>query len=289
MQPEPSHDAVHQVGHTGHVARVLHDPDDEEEQEDLGQEDEHAADAGDHPVSEEVAEERFRHHHRDPVRDLREHGLDEADRGVGPAEERLEDHAHEEGEHHEADHRVQHEGIEPLGPGPALGEVLQRWCGVAVDPVVAALDQRGFDLAPVRFGRGPAFVHYSTHALRHADQFVFVFEGEQRPDGQGPATVLGAARPGVRDLLGDLADVLEQCGILGAPAPAGNGTLRIGEHLGDPLAEPVHPVTLVPDHFHDRYAERGLEPLAIKLSMMVRQRIGHRERDDRRDFELHHL
>ena len=57
VQAGAAHDPVHQEGRAGHVAEVLQQDDEEEQDQDLRQEDDHAADAGDHPVLEEAVQQ----------------------------------------------------------------------------------------------------------------------------------------------------------------------------------------------------------------------------------------
>lgn len=54
MQSDPAHDAVHHEGAAGHVAGIFEEAEEEEQQDDLGEEHEHGADAGDHTVYDEV-------------------------------------------------------------------------------------------------------------------------------------------------------------------------------------------------------------------------------------------
>ena len=54
VQAGAAHDAVHQEGGARHVAEILQQEDEQEQDQDLGQEDQHAADARDDAVLDEA-------------------------------------------------------------------------------------------------------------------------------------------------------------------------------------------------------------------------------------------
>ena len=90
-----------------------------EQDEDLRQEHEHAAGAGDHAVEQQPAQRPRRHDAREPAAQGLHAGVDEVLRRLGPAEHRLE---HEEQHHRQqqrACDRVQHHGIEARERGEA--------------------------------------------------------------------------------------------------------------------------------------------------------------------------
>ena len=57
MQPGAAHDAVHQEGRARHVAEVFQQQDEQEQDEDLRQEHQNAADAGNHAVLKETLQQ----------------------------------------------------------------------------------------------------------------------------------------------------------------------------------------------------------------------------------------
>ena len=61
MQAGAAHDAVHQERGARHVAEVFEQQDEQKQNQDLRQEHDHAADAGDHPVLQEALQQSGRH------------------------------------------------------------------------------------------------------------------------------------------------------------------------------------------------------------------------------------
>jgi hypothetical protein len=57
VQPGAAHDAVHQEGCARHVAEIFQEQDEQEDDDDLRQEHDDAADAGDHPVLQEALQQ----------------------------------------------------------------------------------------------------------------------------------------------------------------------------------------------------------------------------------------
>ena len=119
MQADAVHDPVHQECDAGHVAAVLEQPDEEKKQHDLRKENQHAADAADEAVDQEVRDEALRQARSQRLPDRPEGLLDEGDRGVRPGEERLEDREHQHQEDDEPEEGVYERRVEPLAPGPA--------------------------------------------------------------------------------------------------------------------------------------------------------------------------
>ena len=89
-QPDAAHQAVEQEGRARQVARLLEHQDEEEQDQDLRQEHEHAADAGDDAVDQQAAQRALGQHGADGVAERRGGGLDPAHRRLGPGEHRLE-------------------------------------------------------------------------------------------------------------------------------------------------------------------------------------------------------
>ena len=90
VQAGAAHDAVHQERRARHVAEVFQQQDEQEQDQDLRQEHQHAADAGDHAVLDEALQQAFRQRvvrqHAEPL----EAGRDQIHQRLGPGEHRLE-------------------------------------------------------------------------------------------------------------------------------------------------------------------------------------------------------
>ena len=74
----------------GEVARILKGQDEEEQDQDLRQEDQYAADSGDDAIDQQAAQNRIRHLHAEKAAERFDAALDQLHRQTGPAEHRLE-------------------------------------------------------------------------------------------------------------------------------------------------------------------------------------------------------
>ena len=115
LEPDAPHRAVDDERGAGHVADVLEQVEHREEHEDLRQEDDHRAHAGDDSVGDEVggeaggqrgAHEALRRAHRD---------VDRVHRRLGPREDELEEQHHDRAEEQRAEHRVEHHAVDARG------------------------------------------------------------------------------------------------------------------------------------------------------------------------------
>ena len=98
-RPSALHHAIHQERDARHVARVLEQADEEEEQQDLRQEHDHVADAADDAVaSRGRASSPSGKHRAASARERAHHVFDERDRRIGPGKQRLEHDQHQQQE-----------------------------------------------------------------------------------------------------------------------------------------------------------------------------------------------
>ncbi len=140
VQSHPGHQLVHQVGGPGHVAAVFQHRDEQEEDQDLGQEDEHSADAAQHPVDQKAAQRSRGHPGLDPLGERGKPGVDPGHERPGPGIHALEHHHHHEGEDDHPPHGMGKHAIDPVGAGDSvLGRSLEDSFQHVVDPVVACL------------------------------------------------------------------------------------------------------------------------------------------------------
>ena len=90
VQAGAAHDAVHQERRARHVAEVFEQQDEQEQDQDLRQEDDHAADAGDHPVLDEALQQAGRQRVVRHGAERIEAGRDQIHQRLRPGEHRLE-------------------------------------------------------------------------------------------------------------------------------------------------------------------------------------------------------
>ncbi len=91
LQAHAVHHPIGDHGRPGHVARVLEDAEEEEEDQDLRKEDQHRSHAGPHAVDEQVANPRVRQMSGHPRPRGRDQPLDPVHERRRPREDRLED------------------------------------------------------------------------------------------------------------------------------------------------------------------------------------------------------
>jgi hypothetical protein len=167
-EADRSHHAIHDEGGARHVARVLHERDEEEEDRELGEERGHGARARDHPIHEERAdrtggqrrvrgsaepsERRREHIHRGlrPDVDALEHGAHEEDEQDGP-EDAVREHAIETGAYRraarDAPHHLAHDLLDGLVAARRVERLLHREpVSVAVRVIAVRL---GLCLVPI--------------------------------------------------------------------------------------------------------------------------------------------
>ena len=120
-RPAAAHDAVHQESRARHVPEILQEQDEQEQDHDLGQEDDDAADAGNHTVLQEAQQEAGRQPCSHEGAEGLEATRDRVHQRLRAGEDRLEhneEHAQEDGE---AGDRVKQNGIQPGRQRVGLG------------------------------------------------------------------------------------------------------------------------------------------------------------------------
>ncbi|MNQ57346.1 hypothetical protein D3C85_714980 [compost metagenome] len=117
MQPRPAHDLVHQEGCTRHVAEIFQHDDEEEDDQNLRQEDQNAANPADQAVDDQALQQAVGHRRPDPAADQGEQGLDTVHRGRGPGEDRLEHDEQDAQQDRQPRDRVQQDAIDLSGQG----------------------------------------------------------------------------------------------------------------------------------------------------------------------------
>ena len=164
MQPDARHEAVHYKRGTGHVATAFQDVDEEEEEQDLRQKNDDAAEAGQHAIGEKIVEDAGRQVCRKPGGGCDENEVDQVHEGCGPGEDRLKDHHQDQPENGRSKHPVGDHGIDPVGEGMM---VAGRGCGRAArtfaDKIVPVQHFDGHGIAAGLPDHGTGFIH---HGLR---------------------------------------------------------------------------------------------------------------------------
>ncbi len=114
MQSHPVHHLVHDEGRAGHIARVLHEGDEEVEDDDVGQEDDHASHAADDAIHDQVLERSLRHVASEEVSQLCHQPFDPPHGVAAQTEGGLEHHPEEEEEERESKIFVCDQGVNQL-------------------------------------------------------------------------------------------------------------------------------------------------------------------------------
>ena len=109
------HESVGDHRRASHVPGVLHDRDEEEEDQDLGEEDEHRPHPGPHSVHQQGAEPGIGQHTRNVFARGSDQRLGGVHEGYRPREDGLEDQSHHHGEDDRSPQTMQHEAVEPVG------------------------------------------------------------------------------------------------------------------------------------------------------------------------------
>ena len=115
LRPSGRHHPVHHVGGLGHVAAVFQDRDEQKQQDDLRQEDQHAADAGNHAVAQQALQGTGRDDRCDPIRGQPLNRFTGVHQRRRPGIERLEHQKHQECKHEQAERAMREEGVDPVG------------------------------------------------------------------------------------------------------------------------------------------------------------------------------
>ena len=115
MQSRPAHDAVHQEGRARHVAHVFQQQNEQEQDQDLRQEHDHAADAGDDAVLDEALQQAGRQRVMRQRAEHVESSRDQIHHRLGPGKHRLEHHEQHAEQDREAVDWMQQHGVHARG------------------------------------------------------------------------------------------------------------------------------------------------------------------------------
>ena len=121
MQAGAAHDAVHQEGGARHVAEILQQEDEQEQDQDLRQEDQHAADARDDAVLDEALQQARRQRRVHGGAERVEAGRNEVHQRLRPDEHRLEHHEQDGEQDDEPGHRVEQDASSRVVSVSGLG------------------------------------------------------------------------------------------------------------------------------------------------------------------------
>ena len=156
VEANAAHQPIHDERGAGHVAGILQQPDEEKQNQDLRQKHQHAADAGDDSIGEQVAEVTGSHRALHPGGERGNLGIDPVHRDLGEGENREEQRSHHSAEHEPAPERVDDDGVDLVGGGRAGGAGLRDDVGAEFgDGLVAAADERAGPVSPLA---RPAFL-----------------------------------------------------------------------------------------------------------------------------------
>ena len=113
-QPRARHQPVEQEGRARQIARFFQRQDEKEQDQDLRQEHQHAARAGDDAVHQQALQHAVWHDVADPHAHGFHGPLDALHERLRPREHRLEHEEHQHGQQHQAQYRMQHDTVEPV-------------------------------------------------------------------------------------------------------------------------------------------------------------------------------
>ena len=175
MQTRAAHDLVHQERRARHVAQVFEQQDEQEQDQDLRQEHQHAADAGDDAVLDEALQQPFRQRvmrqHAEPV----EAGLDQVHQRLRPGEHRLEHDEQQRQQDEQAGDRMQQHGVDLAGHRVGPRRLADRGLDDAI----------GLALRGAKVGRGRrlpgALGDFARAARRHLVDAAKQFLGAAAP------------------------------------------------------------------------------------------------------------
>jgi hypothetical protein len=184
VQPHAPHHAIDHERDAREVARVLEHHDEQREQRDLRHEDDHIAHAGDHAVGQQLGERPLRHRTAHEILCSGDGRLDRADEGLGPREERLEEHGHHAGEHEETPGGMREHRVDLLARAPGLRRALHGRLDDAIDDRVARRDQllveRALAVSLAIVGVALGVQHGRTQGGGHVGELV-VADRQERP------------------------------------------------------------------------------------------------------------
>ena len=196
VEPHLVHEAVHDEGGPGHISRIFHETDEEEENEDVGQKDNHSAHTADDAVGYQVLERAVVHQAADEAAELRHGAFDHVHRVLAQIERALEHQPDEEKEQRDAHEAVGQDAVDALRAARARVGAGGRRVGLferAGDEAVARVGEERFEVGVEDFGkaRGAAL-----------DETLRVSVGVRL---RGVGKACGAALDEADDLIGRLA------------------------------------------------------------------------------------
>jgi hypothetical protein len=121
VQARATHDAIHQESRARHVAEIFEKKNEQEDDHDLGQEHNHAADARNHAVLKEALQQTGRQGVVHQLAEGAEGMRQQFHERLRPGKDRLKHDEERQAKDDDAGHRVQHHGIDPRGPGVGSG------------------------------------------------------------------------------------------------------------------------------------------------------------------------
>ena len=207
MQADAVHEAIHDEGGAGHVARVFHERDEEVKQQDVGQEDGDAAHAADDAVGQQVAQGALGHPGADEIAEPTEGSLDPVLRELAELKGGRKREPHEEDEDGEAEPLVRHDAVDAVGGAVhVVGAGGVGFAEGAGDVAVFAVDDGGLDALAEQsverfrasFGCGLP-LREGCAAAQGALRFGVALEELQRPVARG-------------ELVGQVVAVLHEAG-----------------------------------------------------------------------------
>ena len=111
MQPDAAHDAIHQERCSRHIAEIFEHQDKEEQDDDLRQEHDDAANPGNHAVLHEALQQAIRQHRVDQLTERSEAARQHLHQWLRPAEHGLRHDEQDREQDQETECRLQHHGL----------------------------------------------------------------------------------------------------------------------------------------------------------------------------------
>ena len=154
METDAVHQLVHDEGGAGHVATVFHQRDEQVQDQDVRQEHEHAAHSADDPVHHEVFQPSVLHVGGDEIAEFPHEPVNPVHRVLAQGEGGPEHQPQQEDENRKSQPAVRHDGVDPVGQGPAGPLLLVAVIGLgqgALDEGVFGVHDGGFGIDSHQF------------------------------------------------------------------------------------------------------------------------------------------
>ena len=177
-RPDGAHHPVEQKRRARQVSRILEQQDEKEQDDDLRQKHQHAADPRQHAVDEQILQQAGRHRRRQPIAERGNAEFDLIHRQLCPGKHGLKYQKQNDRQDHGTEHRVQHDGIDAVAQGHAVEAISAHQSQDSAHLGLVVFDVRGAQRQP---NRGRPGAHRDRGPIEHCNQGLHA--GRFHPDG----------------------------------------------------------------------------------------------------------